>query len=105
MIKGLGRRRFGRFPSVLPVTAQAEQFRRMTLHGTVCNVGAGGVRADFPVQIVPGSALQFVIQTGSETLRKKGRVVWTSLRKGQVRHGIAFLAPEDARFAVALSRA
>jgi len=77
----------------------------MTLHGTVCNVGAGGVMADFLAQIVPGSSLQFVIQTGSGTLRKEGRVVWTSLREGQVRHGIAFLTPEDARFAVALSGA
>lgn len=105
MTNRLGRRRFVRFPSALPVTAQAEQFRRMTLRGIVCNVGAGGVGADFLAQIVPGSSLQFVIQTGSGTLRKEGRVVWTSPCKGQVRHGIVFLTPEDAQFAVALSGA
>ncbi len=105
MTKRLGRRRFARFPSALPVTAQAEQFRRMALHGTVCNVGAGGVMAEFLAQIVAGSSLRFVIQTGSETLQKEGTVVWTALREGQVRHGIAFRNSEDPRFAADLSRA
>jgi hypothetical protein len=77
----------------------------MTLHGTVCNVGAGGVMAEFLAQIVAGSSLRFVIQTGSGTLQKEGTVVWTALREGQVRHGIAFRNPEDPRFASDLSRA
>lgn len=103
MTKRLGRRHFARFPSALPVTARAAQFRRMALHGTVRNVGAGGVMAEFLAQIVPGSSLRFVIQTRSGTLQKEGNVMWTALLKGQVRHGIAFLHPEDPQFAVALS--
>ncbi len=105
MTEGLDRRRFARFPSGLQVTAWAAQFRHMTLHGTVCNLGAGGVMADFLAQIVPGSSLQFLIQSGSGTLRKEGRVVWTALLEGQVRHGIAFLNPEDSQFALDLSGA
>jgi hypothetical protein len=75
----------------------------MALRGTVWNVGAGGVMAEFLAQIVAGSSLRFVIQTGSGTLQKEGTVVWTAFREGQVRHGIAFRCPEGSRFAADLS--
>jgi hypothetical protein len=77
----------------------------MTLHGTVCNLGAGGVMAEFLGQIVAGSSLRFMIRTKSGTLQKEGTVVWTALLEGQVRHGIAFLNPEDSQFAQDLSGA
>lgn len=96
-------RRFARFPVALPVTARAAQFRQTDLLGTVRDIGAGGVMAEFPVQIVAGSSLRFVIHTGSGRLQKEGTVVWTALLEGKVRHGIAFLTPEDPQFAENLS--
>ena len=105
MTEQTGSRRFARLSAALPVTARAAQFRQTDLRGTVRDIGAGGVMAEFPVQIVAGSSLRFVIHARSGTLQKEGTVVWTDLLEGRVRHGISFLNPEDPQFAVNLSGA
>ncbi|MFI5339949.1 MAG: PilZ domain-containing protein [Candidatus Methylomirabilales bacterium] len=97
-----GARRFARFPVSLPVIGRAGQSPKNALEGVVRSVGAGGLMAEFPVQILPGSAVGLVLQTRHGPLTVEGRVVWTSAIGGKVRHGFAFLEPKWPGFAMDL---
>jgi len=99
-----GRRRFVRYPINLPVTAQAAQFPGRGLHGTVRDIGRGGLMAEFPVALVPGSVVELRLQTLREPLEEAGRVVWVKTVKSGVHHGFAFSEPKARRFAADLYR-
>jgi len=100
----LGRRRFVRFPVTLPLVARAPQYPGKVLSGTILDIGRGGVMAEFPVEIVPGSQLRLILQTRTGPLDRRGTVVWTRSLEGLVQHGIAFPEPEPRNFAVHLYR-
>lgn len=95
-----GRRRFARFPVSLPVLGQAEQFPEKEIPGTVRNLGAGGLVAEFPVQMLPGTAVSLLLQTRRGPLEVEARVVWTFASGGIVRHGLAFIEPHSRDFAI-----
>ena len=97
-----GARRFARFPISLPVIGRAGQSPKGSIEGTVRSIGAGGLMAEFPVQMVPGRAVGLVLQRRHGPLIVKGRVVWTSATEGTVRHGFAFLEPKWPGFAMDL---
>ena len=100
----LGHRRFVRFPVTLPLVVRAPQYPGKVLSGTVLDIGRGGVMADFPVELVPGSQLRLILQTRTGPLDRAGTVVWTKSVEGSVHHGIAFPEPEPRNFAVHLYR-
>ena len=100
----LGRRRFARYPIILPVTAQAAQFPGHGLQGTVRDVGRGGLMAEFPVALVPGSVVELTLRTQRGFLRETSRVVWVRTVEGRVRHGFAFPEPKTREYAVDLYR-
>ncbi len=58
--------------------------------------------AEFPVQMVSGSTLGLTLQTPWGPLEVEGRVVWTAVAQGKVRHGVAFPEPKEQDFAVDL---
>ena len=97
-----GRRRYARFPVSLLILVRAKQFPGRGIPGTVRNIGAGGLMAEFPVQMVPGSAMRLLLQTRGGPLTEEGQVVWTAVTPGAVRHGVAFPEPKGQDFAVDL---
>jgi PilZ domain len=99
-----GRRRFVRYPIVMPVTAQAAQFPGRGLHGTIRDIGRGGLMAEFPVALVPGSVVELTIRTQGGFLRETSRVVWVKTVEGRARHGFAFPEPKPREYAVDLYR-
>jgi len=98
----LGTRRFARFPISLPVVGRAGQCLKQSIQGVVRSIGAGGLMAEFPVQMVPGRAVGLVLQRRHGPLTIRGRVVWTSTTGDTVRHGFAFLEPQWPGFAMDL---
>jgi hypothetical protein len=97
-----GRRRFARFPVSLPVLARAEQFPGKEIAGVVRNVSAGGLIAEFPVQITPDSSVALRLQTRRGPLEVRGQVVWTAASRGTIRHGFAFPESKGHGFALDL---
>ncbi len=95
----VGHRRFGRLPVAVPVVSRAAQFGDTALHGMVWNIGGGGLLAKFPVQIVPGSVVDLVLQTRTGPLAVNGQVAWTEPPGTQIGHGIAFSEPRGDDFA------
>jgi CheY-like chemotaxis protein len=93
-----------RFPVTLPLVARAPQYPGKVLSGTIRDIGRGGVMAEFPVEVVPGSQLRLILQTRTGPLDRPGTVVWTKTLEGTVQHGIAFPEPEPRNFAVHLYR-
>ncbi len=89
------RRQFARIPVTLPIIGRAPQFREMSLPGMVRSISPGGLMVEFSVVVVPGSILRVALQTGLGRLEVEGRVVWTALTRGAVRHGLAFPEPRD----------
>jgi len=100
----LGHRRFVRFPVTMPMLARAPQYPGKVLSGMVRDIGRGGVMAEFPVELVPGSQLRLILHTRTGPLDRAGTVVWTKSQEGCVQHGIAFPEPEPRNFAVHLYR-
>ncbi len=96
------RRQYLRVPVSLPVLGRAPQFPGEALRGMVLNVSGGGMLAEFPVELVPGSVADFVIQTRHGEQEVEGRVVWISIAKGRIRHGVAFPEPKGQAFAMDL---
>ena len=88
----------------MPVTAQAAQFPGRGLHGTVRDIGRGGLMAEFPVALVPGSIVVLSLRTQRQSLEEAGRVAWVKTVEGRVRHGFAFSEPKARRYAVDLYR-
>ncbi len=97
-----GHRRFVRLPVSLPVISRAAQFGDTEVHGMVWNIGRGGLMAKFPVQIVPGSVVDLVLQTRTGSLAVNGQVAWAEPPATQIGHGIAFREPRGHDFAVDL---
>ncbi len=100
--ENVGRRRFVRLPVVVPVIGRAVQFPGEEIRGMVRNIAAGGVLAEFPVQMVPGSVVDLVLQTRRGPRGMEGKVVWTSAVQGKIHHGIAFPEPKEPTFALEL---
>lgn len=99
----LGARRFARFPISLPVIGRVGQSPKRAIEGVVRTVGAGGLMADFPVRMMPGSAVGLVLQRRHGPLTVEGRVVRLDLRNGgRIRHGFAFREPQWSGFALEL---
>ena len=96
------KRQYPRLPVSLPVLGRAPQFPGEALQGTVLNVSGGGMLAEFPVELVPGSTADFAIQTGRGPVEVEGKVVWTSVAESRVRHGVAFSEPRGHAFAMDL---
>jgi hypothetical protein len=99
MDAGLGRRRFLRFPVSLPVVALSPLGE---LAGMVRNVGAGGLMAEFPRQLIQDSAVDLLLQTRRGHVSVAARIVWVAPANGTVRHGCAFSEPKEESFAVGL---
>ena len=95
----VGHRRFVRLPVAVPVAARAAQFGDTEVHGTVWNIGGGGLMAKFPAQILPGSVVDLALQARTGPLTVTGEVVWTEAPGHQVGHGIAFREPKGPDFA------
>ncbi len=91
-------RRFPRVAVGWPVYALALQFPGRTLQGMVRNLSRGGLLAEFPVELVPGSRLELTLETPHGPLHETGRVVWESASGDVVHHGIAFLEPKGPGF-------
>jgi len=98
----VGHRRFVRLPVSLPVLGRAAQFGATEVHGTMGNLGGGGLMATFPVRIVPGSVVALVLQTRRGVLAVNGVVAWADPPGPQIRHGIAFREPRGDAFALEL---
>jgi hypothetical protein len=65
----------------------------MELRGTIRNVDARGVMAEFPVRVAPGSPVCLTVRRGQETTEVRGQVVWTAAAGEMIQHGIAFAEP------------
>jgi hypothetical protein len=100
--ENLWRRRFPRLPVSLAVSGEAPEWSGQALRGTLCNVGAGGMMMELPVEMVPGSAMRAVLETRCGRMEVEGRVVWTCATGTRVRHGLAFPEPKDPDFALDL---
>ncbi len=98
----VGHRRFVRLPVAVPVVGRAAQFGDTEVHGTVWNLGGGGLMAKFPVRIVPGSVVALVLQTRRGFLAVNGEVAWADPPGTQISHGIAFREPRGDDFALDL---
>ena len=98
----VGHRRFVRLLVSVPVVGRAAQFGDTEVHGTVWNIGRGGLMAKLPVWIVPGSVLALVLQTRTGPLAVTGEVAWADPPGPQISHGIAFRDPRGHDFALAL---
>ena len=96
----VGHRRFVRLPVAVPVVGRAAQFGDTEVHGTVWNIGEGGLMAKFPVQILPGSVVDLILQPRTGPLAVTGEVAWTEPPGHQVGHGIAFRDPKGHGFAL-----
>ena len=98
----LTKRRFARFPIALPVIGRDGKSSEEAVQGIVRSIGAGGLMAEFLVQMVPGRAIGLVLQRRHGPLIVHGRVVWTSASEGRICHGFAFLTPQWPGFAMDL---
>jgi hypothetical protein len=84
------------------VLARAEHVSGQEVAGTVRDIGAGGLMAEFPVEMAPRSAIWLRLQTRRGPLEMEGRVVWTAAAQGTIQHGVAFPEPKDQDFAMDL---
>ncbi len=98
----LGERRFPRFEVALPIVGRVPQFPKRDIHGTVRNIGRGGLMAEFPVELVSGSFVDLTLHTQNGLLEEAGRVVWVASTGGTVRHGLAFSEPKGRDYMVDL---
>lgn len=92
------KRRFPRMPVSVPVIGRTRQFGGAELPGMVRHISVGGLMVEFPVEVVVGSVLFVVLQTRHGPLEVEGRVVWTTVTNGGIRHGLSFSEPKDPDF-------
>ena len=95
-------RQFGRLPVSLRAVGLTTLVSGGQVSGTVRTIGVGGLMAEFPVEVPPGSLLRVQIARQHGSLEVDSRVVWTAAISGAVLHGLAFLTPKDPEFAVDL---
>ncbi len=100
----VGHRHYRRFPVSMPVVGRAARFAEGELHGMVRNIGGGGLMAEFPVMVLPGSAVDLTLQTRHGPLAVSGEVAWAGPPGTQIGHGIAFREPRGDAFALELCR-
>ncbi len=98
----VGHRHYVRFPIAVPVLGRTAQFGDQALPGTVQNLGGGGLRAEFPIRLGPGTIVALTLQTRHGPLALTGPVAWTGAPGPQIAHGIAFRDPPGDAFARAL---
>lgn len=98
----VAQRSHARFPVSLPVTSRAAQSPGEAIHGTAWNISCGGLMAEFPLQMVPGSMLGLTLKTPWGPLGLEAKVVWTVVAEGKIRHGVAFSEPIEQEMAVDL---
>ncbi len=98
----VGHRRYVRLSVFLPTVGRAAEFGERELHGTVRNIGEGGLMAEFPVWIVPGSVVHLTLQTPQGPVALTGEVAWAGPPGPRVGHGIAFRDPCGDTFVRAL---
>jgi hypothetical protein len=97
-----GRRQYGRLPVALPAVAHTPQGSGTPLRGMVRDIGDGGLRVEFPVEVPRGSLLRVRIERPRGPLEVNGRVVWAAGAHGVVDHGVAFPEPPGEDFALEL---
>ncbi|HWT83282.1 MAG TPA: PilZ domain-containing protein [Candidatus Methylomirabilis sp.] len=95
----VGHRRYVRMSVSLPIIGRAAEFGERELLGMVRNIGGGGVMAEFPVWIVPGSVVHLTLQTPHGPVAFTGEVAWADPRGTPIAHGIAFREPHGDAFA------
>ncbi len=91
-------RRFERISVSLPAIVKTSQFRGMAIRGVVRYIGAGGLMVELPVQVVSGSLVHVQLQTPRGPREVEGKVVWTAINRGKIRHGLAFPDPQGPDF-------
>ncbi len=97
--QSVGHRHYLRLPVSLPVIGRVAPFGDQALPGTVQNLGGGGLRAEFPVLLGPGSIVALTLQTRHGPLPLIGQVAWAGPPGPQVVHGIAFRESRGDAFA------
>ncbi len=102
--KVCGKRRFSRLAVSLPVIGRVGQFPG-ELRGGVWNISRGGLMAEFPVVVAPGSVMRLLLKTRLAPVEVTGRVVWISAAESKTRHGVAFPEPKGRDFMGNLVRA
>ena len=98
----VGHRHYPRFPVSIPVTGRCPKSGSQEFPGTVRNVSRGGLLAEFPASVAPGSNIHLVLQTRRGPLELSGQVAWVDAPGKHIRHGIAFPEPKGRAFAVNL---
>jgi hypothetical protein len=72
------------------------------IRGTVRNVSAGGILAEFPVEMPPGKPVRVVLSSRQGPVKVEGTVVWVRGVGLGIHHGIAFPEPKARDFALDL---
>jgi len=99
---GLGKRRFFRLPVPLAVVARVPEGSGQEVLGSAQNISAGGLMADFPIEIPSGSLIRIILNTRRGPIEADCRVTWTAPTGGNIRHGLAFLETKERDFALNL---
>ncbi len=95
----VGHRHYVRLPVSMPVIGRTLQPDTADLQGTVRNIGGGGLMAEFPILIFPGSVMDLTLRTRHGPFVVTGQVAWAGPPGPQVAHGIAFSEPRGDDFA------
>jgi len=96
------RRRYVRLPVLLPASGWMTDPQSAKVQGTVRNVSAGGILAEFPREMPPGRSVRVVLSSRQGLLEVEGTVVWVRGVGLGIHHGIAFPEPKNRRFALDL---
>lgn len=98
----LARRQHVRLPVLLPAVARMTDSESGEVRGTVRNVSAGGILAEFPVEMPPGRPVRVVLSSRHGPVEVEGKVVWVRGVGLGIHHGIAFPEPKARNFALDL---
>ena len=98
----LARRRHVRLPVLLPAVGRMMDVQSDEIRGTVRNVSAGGILAEFPVEMPAGKPVHVVLSSRRGPVEVEGKVVWVRGVGLGIHHGIAFPEPKARDFALDL---
>ncbi len=96
------RRRYVRLPVLLPAAGWVTDPPSAKVQGTVRNVSAGGILAEFPQEMPPGRSVRVVLSSRQGLVEVEGTVVWVRGVGLGIHHGIAFPEPKNRQFALDL---
>ncbi len=96
------RRRHVRLPVLLPAAGWMTDPQSAKVQGTVRNVSAGGILAEFPQEMPPGRSVRVVLSSRLGRGGVGGGVVWVRGVGLGIHHGIAFPEPKNRSFALDL---